>query len=32
MGSSVYSSPVVSDDVLYISTRDHLIAIGAEQP
>ena len=30
MGSSVYSSPVVADDVLYISTRDHLFAIGAK--
>jgi len=30
MGSSVYSTPVVSDNTLYISTRDHVIAIKAE--
>ena len=30
MGNSVYSAPVVADDVLHISTRDHLIAIKAE--
>lgn len=29
MGSSVYSAPVVVDDVLYISTRSHLVAIKA---
>ena len=28
MGSAVYSAPVVADDVLYISTSTHLIAIG----
>lgn len=32
MGSSIYSTPVVADDVLYISTRDHLIAISAKAP
>jgi outer membrane protein assembly factor BamB len=32
MGSSVYSTPVVADNTLYISTRDHLIAISAKQP
>ena len=30
MGGSVYSSPVVADGVLYISTRDNLFAIGAK--
>ena len=30
LGSSVYSTPVVADDTLYISTREHLIAIKAE--
>lgn len=29
MGSSVYSSPVVHDNVLYIATRSHLIAIAS---
>lgn len=28
MGSAVYSTPVVADDVLYISTSTHLFAIG----
>jgi outer membrane protein assembly factor BamB len=28
MGSAVYSTPVVADDVLYISTSTHLIAVG----
>jgi len=32
MGSSVYSTPVVSDNTLYISTRENLFAIGAKQP
>ena len=32
MGSSVYSTPVVSDNTLYISTREHLVAIGAKEP
>jgi outer membrane protein assembly factor BamB len=32
MGSSVYSTPVVADNTLYISTREHLIAIGVPQP
>ena len=30
MGSSVYSTPVVSENTLYISTREHLIAIKTE--
>jgi outer membrane protein assembly factor BamB len=29
MQGAVYSTPVVADDVLYISTATHLIAIGA---
>ena len=29
MGNSVYAAAVVADDVLYIATRSHLIAIGA---
>lgn len=32
MGSSVYSTPVVADNVLYIATPDRLIAIGAKRP
>ena len=28
MGDPVYSTPVVADDVLYISTATHLIAVG----
>ena len=28
MGSAVYSTPVVADGVLYISTFTHLIAVG----
>ena len=28
MGDAVYSTPVVADDVLYISTITHLIAVG----
>jgi len=28
MGDAVYSTPVVADDVLYISTATHLIAVG----
>ncbi len=31
MGSSVYSAPVVADDVLFISTRNRLFAIAAEE-
>ena len=31
MGSSIYSTPVVADNVLYISTRSHLIAIRPEE-
>ncbi len=31
MGASVYGTPVVSNDVLYIATRTHLIAIAAPQ-
>jgi len=30
MGNAVYGSPVVANDVLYISTRSHLVAIGEE--
>ncbi|OHB86689.1 MAG: serine/threonine protein kinase [Planctomycetes bacterium RBG_16_64_12] len=30
MGNSVYSTPVAVHDVLYISTRSHLVAIRAE--
>jgi len=30
MGNSVYSSPVVAGDVLYISSRSHLIAIAPD--
>jgi outer membrane protein assembly factor BamB len=29
MQSAIYSTPVVADDVLYISTSTHLIAVGA---
>jgi outer membrane protein assembly factor BamB len=29
MGDKVYSTPVVADNILYISTTTHLIAIGA---
>lgn len=29
LGSSVYSAPIVADGVLYIATREHLIAIKA---
>jgi len=32
VGNSVYSAPVVADNVLYIATRSHLIAIQAERP
>jgi outer membrane protein assembly factor BamB len=28
MQGAVYSTPVVADDVLYISTSTHLIAVG----
>ncbi len=31
MGDKVYSTPVVADNVLYIATTTHLIAIGAAQ-
>ena len=31
MGNSVYSAPVVADNVLYISTRSHLIAISGQK-
>jgi outer membrane protein assembly factor BamB len=31
MGSAVYTTPVVADNVLYISTRNHLFAIGAKE-
>lgn len=31
VGSAVYSTPVVADDVLYISTSTHLIAVGEAQ-
>jgi hypothetical protein len=28
MGNSVYSTPIVADDVIYISNRTHLFAIA----
>ena len=31
MGSSVYSTPVVADNVLYITNKKHLFAIAAEE-
>ena len=31
MGGSVYSAPVVADNILYISTRTHLFAIVAKE-
>ncbi len=31
MGSSVYSTPIIADNVLYISNRAHLFAIEAEE-
>jgi outer membrane protein assembly factor BamB len=31
MGGPVYSTPVVADGVLYISTSTHLIAVGSEK-
>ena len=31
MGSSVYSTPIIADNVLYISNRAHLFAIEAEK-
>ncbi|MCG8450589.1 MAG: PQQ-binding-like beta-propeller repeat protein [Pirellulales bacterium] len=31
MGNSVYSTPIVADNVLYISNRTHLFAIAAEK-
>jgi outer membrane protein assembly factor BamB len=30
MGNSVYSTPIIADNVLYISNRTHLFAIAAE--
>ena len=30
MGSSVYSTPIVANDVIYITTKDKLFAISAE--
>jgi hypothetical protein len=30
MGNSVYSTPIVADNVLYISNRTHLFAIANE--
>lgn len=30
LGGSVYGTPVAADDVLYIATRSHLVAISAE--
>ena len=32
MGNAVYTTPVVADNVLYISTRNRLFAIGAGKP
>lgn len=32
MGNSVYSTPILSDNVLYISNRTHLFAIVNETP
>jgi uncharacterized protein YjiK/outer membrane protein assembly factor BamB len=32
MGASVYSTPVVARNVLYIATRTHLLAIGQKSP
>jgi hypothetical protein len=29
MGNSVYSTPIVANNVLYISNKDHLFAIQA---
>ena len=31
MGSSVYTTPVVANNVLYIANKDHLFAIEAEK-
>ncbi|MCH2113862.1 MAG: PQQ-binding-like beta-propeller repeat protein [Pirellulales bacterium] len=31
MGNSVYSTPIVADNILYITNRTHLFAIRAEQ-
>jgi len=31
MGSAVYSSAIVADNVLYIATRNRLFAIGAKE-
>jgi outer membrane protein assembly factor BamB len=31
MGSSVYSTPIVANNVLYISNKDHLFAIEADK-
>ena len=31
MGNSVYSTPIVADNVLYIANRTHLFAIAAEE-
>jgi len=32
MGASVYAAPVVVDDVLYIATRSHLVALKKRSP
>jgi hypothetical protein len=31
MGNSVYSTPIVADNVLYIANRTHLFAIASEE-
>ena len=31
MGNSVYSTPIVANNVLYIANKDHVFAIGSRE-